>query len=257
MAFQTARLFNLAHLLPFYAFVVCGTVCSYNTHWAFTPKHFQNPITERNGLDTVPIWLHIVLAVAAALGALYFFWVLRVHWIWLAGAGLLSGLYTAPKIPLPVTKWLREIAVGKTIFLTLAWTYITAVLPVLLEQKILMPSQIIFAVNRFFLIYAICIVFDLRDRESDRSEGIRSLVTAWPVKAVDALYFGSLIVYGITSVWLGYYFSAAVVVAFLIPGLILLVGYNWFKKQRSEMVYNVFLDGLMVISLPLLLLFGF
>ena len=256
MAYQTAHLFGLHHYLLFYGFVFCGTVCSYNTHWAFTPKLFQNPITSRNGLDEIPVQVHIVLAVAAIIGAFVFFLLLWQHWIWLAGAAVLSGLYTAPKIPFRITRWLRQFVFGKTIFLTLAWTYITATLPLLLTDVQLTTPEIIFCVNRFYLIYAICILFDLRDRQSDKEEGIKSIVTESSEPAIDRIYWGSLIVYFATALLLLFYFSIAVVLAFIIPGAILAFGYAWFKKQRSEIVYNFILDGLMIFSLPLLLLFG-
>src|SRR6476661_8326698 len=177
MAFQTAYLFRLPHQYLFYGFVFCGTVCSYNTHWGFTPKVFQNPISDGNGLDRIPVKLHLALAVLALIGSFVFFILLWHHWFWMSGAALLSFLYTAPKIPLPITRFLQKKAYGKTIFLTLAWTYITAVLPLLLTNTPMEPQHLLFCVNRFYLIYPICILFDLRDRASDRHEGIQSMIT--------------------------------------------------------------------------------
>jgi hypothetical protein len=255
MAFQTAYLFRLPHQFVFYGFVFCGTMCSYNTHWGFTPKHFQNPIS-RNGLAQIPIALHIVLAIAAFIGAIVFFLLMWPHWFWLAGAGLLSALYTAPKLPLPFAPLMQKVAFGKTIFLTLAWTYITATLPLLLTNTPIETPQILFVVNRFYLIYSICIIFDLRDRENDRKEGIKSIITSESLPAIDRIYWGSLLVYFATALALGLYFPITVVLAFLVPGLILAFGYTWFKKQQADYVYNFILDGLMVFSLPLLLLFG-
>lgn len=255
MAFQTAHLFGLQHLPLFYGFVACGTVCSYNTHWAFTPKLFQNPMPGKTGLDQIPVPVHLALAFAALAGALLFFVWLWPHWFWLAGAILLSALYTAPKIPLPITTFLKKKAYGKTIFLTLAWTYITAVLPFLLTDTAMQASDLLFCVNRFYLIYPICILFDLRDRESDQKEGIKSMITEFPLPAIDVIYWGSLAVYFATSLLLLSYFPIAVVLAFLLPGAVLAAGYGWFKIQDADWVYNFALDGLMVISLPLLLLF--
>jgi len=255
MAFQTAYLFNVSHNWAFYGFVFCGTVCSYNFHWALTPKLFQNPTTPTSALSQIPLWLHIVLVATALMGAGVLFVILRPHWFWLAGAGFLSFLYSAPKIPLPVTRFLRKIAYGKTIFLTLAWTYITAVLPLLITDTKIDTPHILFCVNRFFLIYSICILFDLRDRESDQKEGIRGMITQFNLKAVDRIYFGSLFVFFSSALALAFFFPIPVILAFSIPGLVLLFYYNWFKKQASDFVYNFILDGFMIISLPLLLLF--
>jgi hypothetical protein len=256
MACQTAYLFRLSHNVLFYGFVFCGTVCSYNTHWAFTPKVFQNPIVPPSGLNKVSLKTHIVLAVAALSGAVVFFILLWQHWLWLAGAAALSFLYTAPKIPLRITQWLQKIAYAKTVFLTLAWTYITAMLPMLITDTGMHTAHILFCINRFYLIYAICILFDLRDRESDQREHIRGMVTEFPLPAVDRLYWGVMAAFFVTACSLLFYLSIATVVALLIPGLILFFGYGWFKKQQADYVYNFILDGLMVFSFPLLLLFG-
>jgi 4-hydroxybenzoate polyprenyltransferase len=255
MAFQTAYLFGLPHSPFFYAFVFFGTVCSYNLHWTLTPKHFQNPIPPQSGLALVPVQVHIILALIAFVSAGILFFMMWSHWYWLFGAGLLSFIYTAPMIPLPAMRFLQRIAYGKTIFLTLAWTYITAMLPFLITDTAFTNSHILFCINRFFLIYAICILFDLRDRESDQQQGIRSMITEFAVPAVNFIYWGSLSVYFITVLLMTPYFETTVIIAFIIPALVLAFGYHWFKKQKSAFVYNFILDGLMVFSLPLLLLF--
>ncbi|HUQ96778.1 MAG TPA: hypothetical protein VM010_03865 [Chitinophagaceae bacterium] len=211
----------------------------------------------KTSFDAIPRKLHIILAIIGMIGSGIFFVLLRPHWFWLAGAGFLSFLYTAPKFPLRFTQVLQKIAYGKTVFLTLAWTYITTMLPLLITDTAFDASHIIFCVNRFFLIYAICILFDLRDRNSDQEAGIKSIITNAPLPAVNRMYWGTLIVYFFTTLLLLFHFPISVIIAFLIPGIILSAGYQWFKKQQAEFVYNFILDGLMIFSLPLLLLFRF
>jgi hypothetical protein len=82
------------------------------------------------------------------------------------------------------------------------------------------------------------------------------MITEFPLPAIDVVYWGSLVVYFATAVALAFYMPISVVLAFSIPGLILAFGYKWFKKQAADWVYNFALDGLMIFSLPLLLLFG-
>ena len=48
---------------------------------------------------------------------------------------------------------------------------------------------ILFVISRFFFVYAICIMFDFRDRADDKATGIRSMVTAFSEKGVDGLFF--------------------------------------------------------------------
>ena len=80
--------------------------------------------------------------------------------------------YSAPKIPLPYFRFLKQVAIGKTIFLTAVWTYVTAILPVFIAGEHFNHEMKWFAASRFFLIYGICILFDYRDRTDDREEGI-------------------------------------------------------------------------------------
>ena len=70
-----------------------------------------------------------------------------------------------------------KVAVGKTVFLAFVWMWVTAMLPFILGHGEWTTGVILFFISRFFFIYAICIMFDYRDRESDRAEGIRSMIT--------------------------------------------------------------------------------
>ena len=72
---------------------------------------------------------------------------------------------------------LRKVALGKTIFLAFVWMYVTTILPAIISDSEWNTSYVLFVVSRFFQIYAICILFDWRDREDDKADGIRSLIT--------------------------------------------------------------------------------
>jgi 1,4-dihydroxy-2-naphthoate octaprenyltransferase len=115
----------------------------------------------------------------------------------------------------------------------------------------------LFSINRFFFIYAICILFDLRDPESDKKEGITILITYFNIRQIDVLFWWVLVVFFITTAWLSFYVAVGVTIALLLPGFVLAFYYHWFKRHRSDYVYYFILDGLMIFSLPLLLLFQF
>ena len=257
MVYQSFHLFGLTLDNSFMAFVFSGTLCSYNFHWFLTGPPNDGMVSVKNQWNIRNRKLHLLLAFVSFVVAAVFLLRLRQHFIWLAGAACITFLYSAPKIPLRKTMWLRNIAYGKTIFLALAWTYITAMLPLLITIDIWYREHYLFCINRFFLIYAICILFDLRDRDRDRSEGIRSLVTHLELPAVHVLYRGVLVVFFLTTVWLLWFLPIYVIAALLIPGLIVAILYSWFRKQQSDFVYYFVLDGLMAFSLPLLLIFEF
>lgn len=257
MAYQTQHLFELAVPTDLLFFVGAGTVCSYNFHWALASPGVDQKISPKNAWSLRNRRLHLALSLISLVIALLFFYRLREHFIWLAIAVVVTFLYSAPKIPFHQTAWLRHVAYGKTIFLALAWTYITTLLPLLIDAATLETEHFLYCTNRFFLIYAICILFDLRDREQDRQEGIRSLVTLLDQPGINHLYRGVMVIFFMTTVWLVFYFSLAVIAALCIPALVVAVFYKWFRTRQSDVVYYFVLDGLMAFSLPLLLIFEF
>jgi len=171
------------------------------------------------------------------------------HWFWLGISVLLTFLYSAPKLPFHFVDFFRKIAVGKTIFLALVWTYVTAILPILLSQEHWNSSHVLFCTGRFFLIYAICIIFDFRDREQDRREGIKSMITYFNEVGINILFYSSIIIFLISEIALYYYdFSIMMIIVLILPGFIVSGLYKYSKKNFSDYLYYFVLDGLMALS---------
>ena len=146
----------------------------------------------------------------------------------------------------------------RTIFLSLVWTHITAVLPLVLQNIQWENEHYIFAINRFFLIYPICILFDYRDREEDRKEGIKSMITVFWEKGINILFYSCMAIFFITTIAL--YLAGITLIyciALFIPGFIVGLVYRYSKKVTSDYYYYFFLDGLMMFSLVLLYIFSF
>lgn len=253
MLVQTCYL--LLHAPPSFdllAFVFFATICSYSFHWYLTPAVGQS--------DRVP-WLarhkktHLFLFIAGIAGAVIYGIMLISHWHWLVFAAFITFLYSAPKVPHPWFRLLRKIAIGKTIFLAGVWMFVTTVLPLEISDRPWQTDYTLFAVSRFFLIYAICILFDYRDKEYDISVGIRSLITWLNEKSIDMLFYFSIIIFAVASLWMYYCgHSVTVIITLLIPGAITTLLYSHAKKSRSDMLYYFVLDGLMALSAVLYLL---
>ena len=257
MVHQTSLLFNAIPSFSFYAFVFAGTLCSYNFHWYFTNVADDLEIKDKASWHIRYRKVHLFLGLFALLSAAFFAFQLLQHWIWLALTALFVFLYSAPKVPLAPFSKLKNIAYGKTVFLALAWMHVTTILPLLIQDVNWQLPHYLFALNRFFLIYAICILFDLRDREQDQKEGIKSMITQMHPAQVSVIYYSILFFWVITAIWLALYFSIGIFISLLIPGTVLLPGFGWLKRQHSDFIYYFILDGLMVISFPLMLLFEF
>lgn len=255
MVWQTLYLFHLPQNPALLGFTFCGTLCSYNFHWYFTPAAFGG--SRKTAWSVRNKGLHAVLFLLAFSGALYFTWQLRQHWGWLLLTAFVTFLYSAPKVPHSWALHLQRIAVGKTIFLAFAWAHVTALLPLLLYDVDESNLAVFFVLNRFFLIYAICILFDYRDRESDRKEGIRSLLTRLEHEGVLILFWGILIAFALTCGLLAWLQLPLVQVAALgIPGLIVALLQRYSMRHSGDYHFYFVLDGLMALSVPLVWIFN-
>lgn len=231
----------------FVAFVFFSTVCSYNFHWALTP-HLLAP-SHRLEWDEKHKHYHFLLSIAGFAGAVISFFFIKEHWFYIGIAAIFTFLYSAPKISFPPFQWLKRIAVGKTIFLAMAWMYVTAALPILIEGEMNSAKSILFSISQFFFIYAICILFDFRDREDDKAEGIRSMITYFDEKEIDALFFVSVTVFAILIFIVkieGLAWSN--IILLLIPAAVLISLYKYSKRNFSDYLYYFILDGLMMFS---------
>lgn len=238
------------------AFVFFSTICSYSFHWYLTP----GSLVESPRIEWVKKFrvFHLLLFIIGIVGAGYFFFALLPYWYWLGLSAFITFLYSAPKIPHPFFRALRKVAIGKTIFLSAVWTYVTVSLPVIISHAEWNWQVVLFTVSRFFFIYAICILFDFRDRADDKAAGIRSMVTYFDEKGVDRLFFFSLLASEFATLFL-YKFGvhAASIWILLIPGFITRGIYRYAKKNFSDYLYYLLLDGLMMLSALLMLVFPF
>jgi len=131
-------------------------------------------------------------------------------------------------------------------------------LPVIIAGNNFNLADILFVISRFFFIYAVCIMFDFRDRADDKATGIRSMVTAFTENGVDRLFFLSLVIYAVCTLILTRYgFSVLNIILLLVPGVIAAAIYNYAKKNFSDYLYYFVLDGLMMFSALLMLVFRY
>lgn len=236
-------------------FVFSATIASYSFHWYLTANSvIPSPRIEwtnryRNGI--------LLLFIGGITCAAIFFFLLIRSWPWLLFAAIITFLYSAPKIPHPLFRALRKVALGKTIFLAMVWMYVTTILPLVLSDEPWGTDAILFVIGRFFLVYAICILFDYRDREDDKAAGIRSLITYLDVKGIARLFILSLLIFATATVLLLQYNHEPLTVAILLlPGIITAALYKYATRHFSDMLYYLVLDGLMALSAIIMLVTG-
>jgi 4-hydroxybenzoate polyprenyltransferase len=235
-------------------FAFFATVCSYNFHWYLTPRSV-NPSRRVQWTHHHRV-IHFVLYLVGALGAAVYFFYLIPFIVALLPAILLTFLYSAPKLPQKIFRGLRRVAIGKTLYLAFVWVYVTTVLPIIIAGARWHPSFIIFTASRFFFIYACCLIFDYRDREDDRAHGIVSMITLLPEKGIDRLFYSSMILFFLTSVTLHHYhYPVFYILLLLIPGVVVTAIYREAKRNFSDDLYYILLDGMVMFSSLLMLIF--
>ncbi len=247
MVLQTYYLFDKASSTNYIYFVFFGALCSYNFHWYLTPEIYGGSYKTHWSVKHKN--LHLFLFFIGLFGAVFYGIQLLVNWQWLLITAFITFLYSAPRIPFPLFEHLKKIAVGKTIFLSLVWTHSTVILPLVISHSEWQAANFIFIGNRFFLIYAICILFDFRDREEDKKEGVKSLITYLPEYWVNRLFWISISIFSITTAGLAFLnFSVTNCLSLLIPGVIVGLLFNYSKQSPSDYLYYFVLDGLMMFS---------
>lgn len=252
MGWQTLELFAPGPPFTYYyLFIFFATIASYSGHWYLS---FFSEIESARALwfaqnRQVHLWLFIIgFTGMACLG-----WLLRGNWLWIGLAGIPTFLYSAPKIPHPRFARLKKIAIGKTLFLSLVWTYASTILPVQMKGITWSISFYFFLAARFLLIYGICILFDYRDKTEDKRQGITTLVHFLSDSQVQIIFYTVLILFFLVTGWQINYMSASIVAILLLPGLIVTALFRTARKRTSDYLFYFVLDGLMMLSGLLLL----
>jgi 4-hydroxybenzoate polyprenyltransferase len=200
--------------------------------------------------------LHIIFYFTGLCGSVFYFYLLKDHWIAISFGAFVTFLYSAPKLPQTFFRDLKKIAIGKTFFLAFVWTYVTTILPLIVSDVSWKNDFLYFILSRFFLIYSICILFDYRDREDDKRDNIHSMITFLNEKGINNLFLASMILFAGCTIGLHWYsYSWFLIASLLIPGIIVALLYNYAKRNFSDYLYYFTLDGLMMLSALLMLVF--
>ncbi len=245
MTWETQILFGSVDL-QLLSFIFLSTLFTYFFHSLVNT--IDPPASQRHRWNQRHRKLILMVFILLGICTYMTWWPFRFHPWPLVAAGLAAFLYTAPNLPFQPFYSLRRFAIGKTIYLALVWTYATSLLPIMLAGEQVNNDLIIFSLSRFFLVYAICILFDWRDREEDRAKGVRTLATLTLEKNLRAIYFLSILLSLSFSVWHGYDGHSLTSIFMSLPALFLFFIYPRAERERGELFHYVLLDGLMMLS---------
>ena len=242
-------LFNILHV-----FVAANTLIIYNLHYFI--KSIPPGISDRADWSASHKWVHPVLIAAGCIlsaSCLFFlnFKVIAVS----IGLGILSVGYSLPILPFPQKRRLKDWGILKLILLSLVWTSVTVLMPMFFRGKHFGDYELEFWV-RFAFMVPLCIAFDIRDMETDKSQQIYTLPNAIGLKNSYRLMDLFLLIFCALSFWqyLRFPYTGRLVSALSIAALSKII-LNYSKKMDSDRYYLLFVDGLMLVYALFILLF--
>ncbi len=223
-----------------------GTLVVYNAPRLFFRK-LSGPQPLRNWY-----WLFFIAGALLVLGSVS--WLpSRIIWFCLALA-VLTFSYSLPFLPFKNKKRLREYGWLKILVLTGVWTAATALLPMLYWNKSItaFPFELI---NRFVFIFALCVLFDIRDISADMRNNIETLPLRLGLKKS---YLAISIALGIfATLSVAQYVRHPVperLVAAWVTAVITWLVVIYLRKKPTEIGYMGLADGVMLLYAVLILI---
>jgi len=253
MSYYTFEVFDEPVSLTLLGFIFFASISSYSFHSYL-------PTTEKDYSEKVKWGLNrrkyfLFLLIIGSVGAAVFLFFLKQDLKLILALLLFTVLYSSPKIKFEKFTFFKRFGTAKTIYLAAIWTLVTVSLPLSAMDINTGNAGMLFFANRFFLIYAICILFDLKDKEYDMQRGIKSIITILDEKKIELLFFICLILFFISSL-VFYIFrdSGLIVLTLITPGSLLLFLFQRSKETKSDYWFSFVLDGVMMLSPVLYLL---
>lgn len=255
MAWYTFAVFNSPVNITLILFIFFASISSYSFH-SYLPT-MEKEYSEKVKWSLPRKNYFLTLLIIGASGSIFFLFFLKQDLKLILSLVLFTILYSSPKIKFEKFTFFKKFGTAKTLYLTAIWTLVTVSLPLSSMDSFDASQSVLFFANRFMLIYAICILFDLKDKEYDIQRGIKSVVTIFEDKKINRLLIFCTILFFISSIAF-YIFSKDVVLisSLIIPGIVLLFLLKKSKNTKSDYWFSFVLDGLMMLSPILYFIFS-
>jgi 4-hydroxybenzoate polyprenyltransferase len=240
-------------LSALHVFVFACTLVVYNVHYLIKKSTPQ--------LSDQYAWVqgnkhfnYIFLGLGLLLAAMFAFQMPSIIWQICAVLALLSFAYSLPFLPFKNKHRLKDFGWLKILLLSMVWTSVTAILPMVYHQQIVAhyPFEILL---RFVFLYILCLAFDIRDKAVDLEAGIFTIPNR----------IGLAKTYVLITILCGFYILFAFVQYFRFGfedrlGIHVLTAMTTFwaiqfvRRHPSDKNYILFIDGQMLLNGLLILL---
>lgn len=236
------------------AFVFCATFLLYNFP-VFVGEGFSAGYSERH------FWIlrsKKPLAVLSA-GALIVTAVIAFHFPFKFLLAFIPITIPAFAYFFPQTH-LRSVTGSKSFVVAIVWTGMTVIYPMLLMSDVglaraLTLENALIVVQNFLFMLPLCIIFNVRDIDYDRSVGVKTLPVVYGVKKTIAICILSLTLF--TAVALAFPTFDAARTGLLLSAICTAVLILQASESRSDYYYSLWIDGMILLQALLLFLFNF
>ncbi|MFS8082205.1 MAG: UbiA family prenyltransferase [Ginsengibacter sp.] len=239
----------------FYSFVFGATLFQYNLHYIVKTAAVQGSERLRWTIKNQKIHFFLLVAGIILIVVSVFSFEVR-HLGILLILGVISLLYSFPFLPFGKKKRIKDYGVFKIITLSLLWTLVTVWLP---ATGMHYDTGLFFFIffKRFIFMMILCLLFDMRDIEIDRSQNIKTLAVLLGRKK-SYLFAYLLIALFIIACILQYLYLPRpnFLIAMLISIFITSIIIELTKKSNSDYIYLAGVDGMMLLQSILIMLFS-
>lgn len=145
---------------------------------------------------------------------------------------------------------LRNKPFTKSLLVAIAWIFTTCIIPVLFfSTTIIQLELIIYAAKNTLFFYALCLIFDNRDVLIDRQQGVKTFASFYSTKTNNVIVYMCISVHLIIALYTKTFFIDCIVsIAAVLLAMRSL-------KNKSELFYLFYIDGLILLKALLVLCF--
>ncbi len=244
-------------------FVFSATLLFY----CFHPINKKKFITSTESNEERIAWMnthtsiyYILIAASLLILTSQFLYLPIRTWVILTPVALLGLGYTFPFIPTKNgRKRLRDIYWLKPLWISIAFSTLTSFLPIAFSQPLstlLAPAPLFIFFRSILFIFALCIPFDIRDMQFDKSKNIRTLPVIFGptlsiyIAIILLLLFISLICIQFLYFSIPFPLATALFLSAIITIFLLLFA----KRKIPQPLYSLLYDGSMMLQAILVFL---
>ena len=146
---------------------------------------------------------------------------------------------------------LRKIMGLKAGMISIVWTGVTAIYPVLINlnydfESILIGENKFIILQNFFFIFPLCVIFNVRDIEADKKAGVKTFASIYGVKKTILICIFSLLIFSTLVFYcLRFSLQAKILLVSAIISVILILNSS---PKKNDYYYSFWIDGMILLQ---------